>query len=174
MVRALSDLGIVVDVVTTTADGKRELDIPIASPIPRSGGRYFYFPRQRPKFWMFSWALKKWLDRHVADYDLVHVHGLFAYTTLPASAAARRNGTPYVITPHGALDPWCLSHKWWKKFPYFEMLERRNLKGAATIQATSRLEADGLAAVGFEANVRVIPLSVEVPQFPAPFNLNPR
>lgn len=163
MAESLSGLGIEVDVVTTTAHGSSELDVPIGRPVINNGARYFYFPRQGPKFWMFSWPLRQWLYRHVPDYDLIHVHGLFAYTTLPACAAARIFSKPYVITPHGVLDPWCLSHKWWKKLPYYYLLERHNLQRASAVHVTSSFEADGLAKLGFDAKTHVIPLSVEMP-----------
>lgn len=163
MADTLAGLGVEVDVVTTTAHGSAELDVPTGQPIINNGVRYFYFTRQGPKFWMFSWPLRCWLYRHVRDYDLVHVHGLFAYTTLPACAAARHFGKPYVITPHGMLDPWCLSHKWWKKLPYYFLLERRNLQRASTVHVTSSFEASGMAKLGFAAKTHVIPLSVEVP-----------
>jgi len=163
MADTLSSLGVEVDVVTTTAHGRVELDVRTGQPIINNGVRYFYFTRQGPKFWMFSWPLRCWLYRHVRDYDLVHVHGLFAYTTLPACAAARHFGKPYVITPHGMLDPWCLSHKWWKKLPYYYLLERRNLRHASAVHVTSSFEAVGMANLGFDAKTHVIPLNVEVP-----------
>lgn len=164
MADALSRLGLELDVVTTTAHGRAELDVRAGKPITNNGVRYFYFTRQGPKFWMFSWPLRDWLYRHVPDYDLVHVHGLFAYTTLPACAAARRFGKPYVITPHGMLDPWCLSHKWWKKLPYYNLLERRNLRHATAVHVTSAFEAEGMANLGFNAKTHVIPLNVDLPE----------
>lgn len=163
MADTLSSLGVEVDVVTTTAHGRVELGVRTGQPIIINGVRYFYFTRQGPKFWMFSWPLRCWLYRHVRDYDLVHVHGLFAYTTLPACAAARHFGKPYVITPHGMLDPWCLSHKWWKKLPYYYLLERRNLRHASAVHVTSSFEAVGMANLGFDAKTHVIPLTVEAP-----------
>jgi glycosyltransferase involved in cell wall biosynthesis len=163
MAAALSTLGVAIDVVATTAHGQGELDVPLNRPVFRNHARYFYFLRTHPKFWMFSWSLRQWLYRHVPDYDLVHVHGLFAYTTLPACAAARHFKKPYVITPHGVLDPWCLSHKWWKKYPYYHLLERKNLGHVSAIHVTSSFEATGLARLGFNDKSHVIPLCVDLP-----------
>lgn len=163
---ALTNLGVVIDVATTTAHGGHELDAPIGQPVISNGARYFYFPRQGPKFWMFSWPLRCWLYQNINAYDLIHVHGLFAYTTLPACAAARHFHKPYVITTHGVLDPWCLAHKWWKKFPYYHLLERRNLSQAAVLHATSSFEAAGLAKLEFGDKTRVLPLGVAMPACP--------
>ena len=167
MADSLSGLGVDVDVVTTTANGRVELNVPTDRPVMQKAIPYFYFPRQGPKFWMFSWPLTRWLWRNVRNYDLVHVHNLFAYTTLPACAAARYFGKPYVITPHGMLDPWCLSHKWWKKQPYYHLLEKRNLQHASALHVTSSFEADGMASLGFSETTHVIPLYVETPALPA-------
>jgi glycosyltransferase involved in cell wall biosynthesis len=165
MAEALSPLGVAIDVVATTAHGQGELDVPLDGPVFRDYARYFYFLRKPPKFWMFSWSLRQWLYQHVLDYDLVHVHGLFAYTTLPACSAARHFKKPYVITPHGVLDPWCLSHKWWKKYPYYHLLERSNLKSVSALHVTSSFEATGLAKLGFGENNHVIPLCVDLPDY---------
>ena len=165
MAAALSPHGVAIDVVATTAHGQGELDVPLDMPVYRDQLRYFYFLRTHPKFWMFSWSLRQWLYRYVLEYDLVHVHGLFSYTTLPACEAARHFKKPYVITPHGMLDPWCLSHKWWKKYPYYHLLERKNLGQVSAIHVTSSLEATGLAKLGYSEKSHVIPLCVDLPNY---------
>jgi glycosyltransferase involved in cell wall biosynthesis len=165
MAAALAPHGVAIDVVATTAHGQGELDVPLDRPVFRDHAQYFYFLRTHPKFWMFSWSLRQWLYRHVPDYDLVHVHGLFAYTTLPACSAARHFKKPYVITTHGVLDPWCLSHKWWKKYPYYYLLERDNLKHVSALHVTSPFEATGLARLGFSEKSHVIPLCVDLQDY---------
>ncbi len=161
---ALQALGVEVVVATTTAHGNAELDVPTSQAVALDGVPCQFFPRQSPKSWMFSWTMRRWLYRHAAAYDLVHVHGLFAYPTLPACAAARKFGKPYVITPHGVLDSWCLKQKWWKKRPYYSMFERYNLRHASAVHVTSLLEAEGLAGLGFATKTKLIPLSVSIPR----------
>ena len=39
------------------------------------------------------------------DYDVVHVHVARDFVTLPAATIARRAGVPYVLQPHGMIDP---------------------------------------------------------------------
>lgn len=160
MADCLSDLGVEIDVVTTTADGRFELDVPTGQPVMQDGIRHYYFPRQKPRFWMFSWPLSRWLHKNIANYDLIHVHNLFSYTTLPACFVARYFNVPYVITCHGMLDPWCLTHKWWKKWPYYHFLEKRNLQFSSALHCTSSFEADGLSQLGLRSRATVIPLYV--------------
>lgn len=57
--------------------------------------RYRYTPHLVP-----------WLRRHVRDYDIVVVNGLWNYSTLAARRALIDSGTPYVVFTHGMLDPW--------------------------------------------------------------------
>ncbi|MEX0750235.1 MAG: glycosyltransferase, partial [Dehalococcoidia bacterium] len=53
----------------------------------------------------FSPALGRAFDAAVPQYDAVHIHMLFTYPQFAAYRAARRHGVPYVVSPHGALDP---------------------------------------------------------------------
>lgn len=57
--------------------------------------RYGYAPRLVP-----------WLRKHVADYDIVVVNGLWNYSSLAARLVLPRAAVPYVVFPHGMLDPY--------------------------------------------------------------------
>jgi glycosyltransferase involved in cell wall biosynthesis len=57
--------------------------------------RYRYTPHLVP-----------WLRRHVRDYDVVVVNGLWNYSAFAARRALVRIGAPYVVFTHGMLDPW--------------------------------------------------------------------
>jgi glycosyltransferase involved in cell wall biosynthesis len=162
MAEGLAGLGVHVDVVTTTADRNSELAVPTGAFREQGGWRCLFFPRQAPRSWTFSWPLTRWLFSRVADYDLLHVHAVFSYPTIPACAAARQRGLPYVVRPAGMLDPWSLAYRGWKKRPYYAVVERRNLKGAAAVHATSAWEAENLARLGL-GNIHVIPLAVGLP-----------
>jgi glycosyltransferase involved in cell wall biosynthesis len=161
MTQALTRLGVQVDVATTTAHGRAEVAVPRDRPVLEDGVRYFYNPRQWPKFWTFSWPLTQWLRRHADAYDVLHVHALFSYPTLPACRAARRHSVPYVLSPHGTLDPWSLRVRAWKKAPYLWVLERRNLLGAGAVHATSTREQRAINGLGFPVRVVTIPLGVD-------------
>jgi glycosyltransferase involved in cell wall biosynthesis len=41
---------------------------------------------------------------------IVHSHGLWMYPSLAALRWHNRTGRPYVVSPHGMLDPWALAH----------------------------------------------------------------
>ena len=163
MARGVAALGARVTIATTDADGDGRLAVPLDRAVENEGVEYRYFPRTLPGEWKLSLPLARWLYAHAAEFDVAHVHALFSYATIPGCRAARKNGVPYILRPLGTLDPWSLAQGSAAKRPYLALVERNHLRGAAAIHATSRAEAEGVAALGFGARVRVVPLGVDVP-----------
>lgn len=98
--------------------------------------------------------------------DVIHFHGLWerAHSVPRGLCIARQR--PFIVSPHGMLEPWALAHKRWKKLPYFHLRERPGLKRAATILATSEAEARNLRRWFAPERVRAIPLGL--PETPGP------
>ena len=161
---ALTARGVEVHIATTDDDGPdARIPVTFCVPIAESGGIAYYFPRQS-RFYTFSWPLTKWLLRHVAEYDLVHIHALFSYPSTVAAWASRRAHIPYVIRPLGTLAAWGLSSrrpllKRWS----LALNERRMLRDAAVVQATSEQERLEAIAACRECHTVVIPNPVPVP-----------
>ena len=91
---------------------------------------------------------------------LVHFHGLGQPGFLKSSRRCRNAKIPYLVSPHGMLEPWAWNQKRWKKWPYFLLFERRHLKGAARLLATSELEANNVRRFFPEVPCPVIPLGL--------------
>ena len=162
MARAVALLGSSVTVATTNADGPATADVPLDRVALEDGVHYRYFARSIPGEWKFSWSLTRWLFAHVAEFDVVHVHSLFSYATIPACRAAERAGVPYVLRPLGTLGAHSLSLRAWKKRPYLALVERRHLSHAAAIHVTSAAEAEAIDALGYGSRARLVPLGVDV------------
>jgi glycosyltransferase involved in cell wall biosynthesis len=96
-----------------------------------------------------SFSLRRWLDRHVGEFDLVHIHALFSFSSRAAAHAAQKHGVPYVIRPLGVLNRWGLGHRrrFLKKF-WLRFIELPILKSAAAIHYTSQAELDEAAQIG--------------------------
>ena len=156
MTGALADRGARITVATTV--GRDE----VVTTDARPGVTVEYFHRTVPGSWKYSRALGRWLARTAAGFDVVHVHALFSYATIPACRHASAHGVPLVIRPLGSLDPWSLAQGAWKKRPYLKFVERTHLDAASAIHVTSESERDSLRALGYSAKVRVIPLGVTV------------
>ncbi|MEO1008900.1 MAG: glycosyltransferase [Planctomycetota bacterium] len=89
--------------------------------------------------------------------DVLHAHGMWEFM-MPASArVARRRGIPYVITPHGMLDPYTLSVKPWRKKLVLATTHRAFLRRAAFVHMLNRDEADLARPVLHGTPTRVIP-----------------
>ena len=166
LARGLVARGVDITVATTNAAGDASLDVPLDSPVIEDGVLYRYFARTVPGSWKFSWPLTRWLWAHARSYDVVHVHALFSYATIPGCRAAAHAPVPYVLRPLGTLSEWSLGHRRWKKRPYYALFERSHLDTASAIHVTSDAEAEDLARLGYGARTRVIPLGVDVTDRP--------
>lgn len=72
--------------------------------------------------------------------EIVHIHGVWDPILLAAAGAARRSGIPYVVTPHGMLDPWSLSQSRLKKRVALAVAYRSMLSHAAFLHWLNRDE----------------------------------
>jgi len=103
------------------------------------------------------------LRRLVPGADVVHIHSLYLFSTLVASRIARVNRVPYVLRPHGTLDPYVRRRHRSLKRLYHLIVEDATLKHAAAIHFTSEGER-ALARPAISPGVKscVIPLGVEL------------
>ena len=153
----IGKLGISVDLVTTNANGRVVVDEPLFTWIKKKEYRVQYFPYWDVFDYKFSPSLTFWLFQNASNYDLVHTHGIFSYPVLSAYWACNNSNTPYIVSPHGMLEPWALAYKSNKKKMYFSFLEKPALNKAAAIHMMASTEA---------ANVRN--LNLKVPLFTLP------
>ncbi len=105
------------------------------------------------------------------EFDLAHFHGLWQPRFKKLASICRRAGKPYVISPHGMLEPWAWQHKWWKKWPYYHLFERRFLSSADSLLATSTLEGDNLRKF---VNTRVVDIPLPITSSAGPDYESPR
>src|SRR5207248_11290284 len=79
-----------------------------------------------------SIPLGRWLGHHLAEFDLLHIHALFSFSSTAAAWIARRRAIPYIVRPLGVLNRWGLSNRraFAKKLS-LPMIERRIVRGAA-------------------------------------------
>ena len=164
--RALAPYDLEITIATTDDDGPGgRLDIPLERVVPGPGkANYIYF-RKSTEFYKVSRTLVKWLNRSVADYDVVHIHALFSFSSFAAARAARRARVPYVVRPLGVLNEWGMQNrrrlvKRWS----LKMIELPILRGASAIHYTAEAERREAATAHPEiASFRsvVIPIPIE-------------
>jgi glycosyltransferase involved in cell wall biosynthesis len=113
-----------------------------------------------------SLSLGRWLDRHVVDFDLVHVHGVFTYPSWAACRAAARAGVPFIVRPLGILNSWGMEKRRpWLKKTFFRLLEKPLFDLAAAMHFTSVEEAEDVARLGIRAKPVIIPLGLDLAEF---------
>lgn len=91
----------------------------------------------------YSAKFVPWLRETAGRYDLVIVNGLWQYPALGTWLALRHTGTPYVVFPHGMLDPWfkrAYPLKHLKKLLYWPWADYRVLRDAKAVFFTSQEE----------------------------------
>ena len=166
MVAALRQTGVDAAVLTTNDDGQQVLDdLPTARWVEYGGVPLLAFPRWNPgvaalREFKVSPGLMRWLDSHVSDYQLLHVHALFCSPATAAMALARRHRIPYVLRTIGQLSPWSLAQSSGRKRIMMRLIERSNLQGAAALHFTSAAERDEAACLGLTPPSLVLPLGV--------------
>ena len=64
------------------------------------------FRLESPRRFGYSPGLKRALRADLPAFDLARVHGLFLHPQYAMAAEAQRAAIPYLVSPHGALDPW--------------------------------------------------------------------
>jgi glycosyltransferase involved in cell wall biosynthesis len=102
--------------------------------------------------------------------DLVHFHGLWDLRHSGLSQSCRQRNIPYIVSPHGMLEPWAWRHKRWKKLPYFYLRERGHLAGAKALLATGADEARRLHEFFSRRKTVALPLGLTGdarPDYPA-------
>jgi glycosyltransferase involved in cell wall biosynthesis len=123
------------------------------------------FRRNWSEQWKLSIGMWRWLQRNVADYDLIHIHGVWSFATAAAARAAESHGTPFVVRPAGMLSQYSWGHRGWKKQVYWRLVESRTLERAAGFHVTSHQEAAEVRALLPNAQVFVIPNGVDEQAF---------
>jgi glycosyltransferase involved in cell wall biosynthesis len=157
---ALREVGASPLIATTDADGSGVLDVPLGSSTLWRGTDVIFFRRQWSEAFKYSAPLGRWLDEHVSEYELVHVHAPLSYSSLAAAGAARRHQVPYIVRPLGTLDSWSLRQKALKKRVLMPFVVRM-LQRAAAVHFTSSEEMHQVqSALGTSGGV-VIPLGVQ-------------
>lgn len=156
---ALSERGIAAQVVGGTRgfeEVPEQLDgvtcrlFPVRSLVPGTGFAGLTSP-----------ALLRWLKRHVADFDVVHVHLARDLVTLPAARIALASKVPLVLQTHGMIDS--SSHPLAR--PLDAAWTRRTLRRAkAILYLTEREKRDLAKVAGPLVNLRNVINGVPVAQ----------
>jgi len=165
MVRAVRELGAESEIAATSDDDGGTLDVPLCRRVEYRGVPAVFFRPTRllTRNFLFSAGLKRWLGRHLGEYDVLHAHYLFSHASACACAVARSRGIPYLLRTVGQLNPKALRRGRLRKAVYAFCVERRNLDAAAAVHCAGEAEAADVRAFGIKSPLAVVPPGVEQP-----------
>jgi len=120
------------------------------------------FKVKGPRNFGFAKGMSLALER--SKPDIQHVHGLWMYCSFVNYRYHQHKQTPYVISPHGMLDPWAVSNSAWKKRLVGWAFERKHLAQASCLHALCESELVAIRAFGLNNPVCIIPNGIDLPQ----------
>jgi glycosyltransferase involved in cell wall biosynthesis len=153
--------------VTIATVARDDEPLSAAADAAAAGGvRIVRFAPSAPQALFLSWDMRRGLPELARWADLVHVHSNWTFPVWWGSHCALGAGKPLVMSPQGCLDPVRLSHSAWKK-RLAGLFDRRSLRQASMIHATSEMERDWIERyLGKGPRIAVIPNGVEMQVFP--------
>lgn len=161
--RELAYLGHDVTIYTTNLDGTQRLEVPVDQPIRGDDGVIrWYFATQPSGLYGVSMSFIRALRRNIRNFDVVHIHTLYRFTSTVAAHYCRRYGVPYILRPHGTLDPFLFRRHRLRKRIYESLFEIRNLRSAAAVHFTANEEMRLAQSLGLHFRGIVVPLGVDV------------
>ena len=105
----LVTMGNDVDVYTTTANGKTELDVGIGRPVNIEGVLVTYFERITKDPTHISFSLWRRLNKTVTLYDVVHIQSWWNPLVIGASYICYKKGVRFIISPRGMLSEYIIN-----------------------------------------------------------------
>jgi glycosyltransferase involved in cell wall biosynthesis len=123
------------------------------------------FLTRRPHAFAYSPALFRAIGKSITEFDLVTIHSLNLFPQLAAYTHAYRTGTPYIVTPHGALDPWLRKNSPRRKAINNLLWQNNMLRRASALHFTTQDEADLVKNIAPRVPRYIVPNGVRISDF---------
>jgi glycosyltransferase involved in cell wall biosynthesis len=95
--------------------------------------------------------------------DVIHDNGMWLPHNHRVAALASSRSIPRIVSTRGMLEPWARAHKRFRKSLAWHLYQKRDLKSASVLHATSRTEEKNLRAADLGNRIAMIPNGVDVP-----------
>lgn len=96
--------------------------------------------------------------------NIVFLHGLWQFPTVAVLKWHASSRKPFVVSPHGMLEPWSLQQSKLKKRLATMLYQGPCIRRASCIRATSLMEAESVRKAGYKNPIALIPNGVTVPK----------
>lgn len=142
--RALAKKGIQISVYTTDLGLEGKVAVNQEQNLEGVKVTYFSFTKffqfMGTAGWQFSRQMTRALKNNLQGFDAVFIVDIWNYPAAIAAHYSRMYKKPYILIPSGMLYPYAFSKKIWKKWPYYYLVVKRDLKHAALMQYTTEDE----------------------------------
>jgi glycosyltransferase involved in cell wall biosynthesis len=165
---ALAERGHQVEIFTTTVDIPPSWDVRRNQPFNYRGINIHFFPVWGPNYYWISPALFVALWKKIRKFEVIHIHSLYRIH-LPVTAwICRFFRRPYLVKPHGSLDPFLFRYRRWRKIPHEFLFDRSAYAHAAAIHYVAdeerRLAESTKLVKSIKTKGIVVPSAVVVPE----------
>jgi glycosyltransferase involved in cell wall biosynthesis len=141
MCRELARRGHEVAIYATDVDGHTRLSVPLDHSINDAGVRMHYFRGWTiPPRYKFSPRLAQALEDTLPSFDLAHIYSIYGFPSLAAAHYCRKFGVPFLLHPHGSLDPFLRRHHSLRKSIYSRIFLPQVFSGASAVLFNSEEE----------------------------------
>jgi len=144
------------------------LDVLLDRPSFDEGVEVQYFKGwSEPSHYMFSPGMWRALRDTVTQFDAVHIYSVYGFSSSAAAYWCRSRGVPYMVHPHGSLDPYLRRRHRLRKWLHAKLFAERDYREAAGVLFNSaeemRLASDwsGLKRGAEKSRRFVVPVGLD-------------
>lgn len=155
------------EVLTTTANGKFELEVVPNRPVPVEGVWVTYYHRLTKDHTHFSPSLLYHLYkklRHDKSPTVVHIHAWWNLVSMLSCLVAKWTNTPVVLSPRGMLTDYTLVNRNSGFKKWLHQLIGKSLLKYVHIHATTELERSDIERLLQPRSIAVLPNLVDIPE----------
>ena len=166
MCKALANHGHDVSIFTTDISDNGRVDFPNGKPINTDGYKIYYYSYGIIRKYPISFSLAIALKENIRQFDIVHIHGLYAFHTIITAYYCRKFNTPYIIRPQGSLDPYLRNKSKTRKFLFHKLFLDYAINQANAVHYTAideKIKAHD--ALGYRTNTFILGLGIDLDEF---------
>lgn len=155
--KALVKMGHDCHVYTTNVNGKEDSSVALNRAIDLDGVKVTYFKSYCFRKIFYAAAMKKFCEKNIKNYDIVHLHSPYVWPTWMSARIAMKFKKPYVMTTRGMLVTELIRKKSrWAKKIWIRFVEKINLEHASLVQFTTDAEKKQVERFGFRFKKTIV------------------
>ena len=115
--------------------------------------------------WQFSLEMQQALKKNLKSFDIVSIHGIWNYPPTIALHMCNNTGLPYIVSPHGTLDPYNIVKKAWKKKMYYHLFIKKYIKKAILHYFTESEASESMKHLNLSNSTAIVPNGIALEEF---------